>query len=669
MKMEKMKHTIKTISMALFGTVIGLAFFGLSSIDVKAARPSGNFPDGYYANDWCYFIPDQDAETGTLYIDGAVQTNESGDPRISLPEGLLESKIKSIIAESTCVLPDSCHSLFARLSTCETIDLKNANCANVTSMSYMFFKCNSLKSVDMSELKALSLTDAYYMFSECEVLESINLTGFTTSNKLATMNGMFSQCHNLQSVDLGGFNTQNVSTMWGLFNECHSLKTLDLSGFDTTHVGSMERMFWECTALEELDLSSFKASSLANMTLMLGSCTSLQTVKFGPNWDVSNVNAAASMFFNCQQLQTIYVAKEWNLTKLHPQLRYNMFKYCPNLVGGCGTKYDGSNYKEGNDQHYDDYKYACIDGGESKPGYFTADCVPMADLVADTNSFDFTIYVPVLDNTKTYSVKYNGTTYTDKVTLAGKDYIAAKAGFAARELADKKDVIVYEDENMIYKNKISVADYLKKLLNDETYGKLAGEMLRYGAAAQVYFNKETDETKLANYGTTGYQLDNTDFVNFSVPGEPLNASKINTALSGAGVTYGGINMTFTSDFTLMFALKVPDGTTASQYLDDEDKVRNMKNILSTNNYILAPEVESLSYDPDNYDKYIIMRFKNIPILKADYAYLNFDYDAQISIIQYLYQATQSEKVSEDLKPLCKALYLYYAAAYKIKDSE
>ena len=521
----------------------------------------------------------------------------------------------------------------------------------------------------MSELKALNLTETYYMFSECEVLESVNLTGFTTSYKLVNMNGMFSQCHNLQSVDLGGFDTQNVSTMWGLFNECRSLKSLDLSGFDTTHVGSMERMFWECMALEELDLSSFKASGLANMTLMLGSCTSLKTVKFGPNWDVSKVTNAASMFFNCQQLQTIYVAKEWNLTNLHPQLRYNMFKYCPNLVGGFGTKYDGSNYKEGNDQHYDDYKYACIDGGESKPGYFTANCVPQAQIVADTNSFDFNIYVPILDNSKSYTVNYYGTDYSDssKVQLAdGNYYIPIKIKLAAKELAGKANntLTVTEDGNEIYKKSITAADYLKKLLTDEKYGKVAGEMLRYGAAAQVYFDKETDETKLANYGITGYQLDNTDFVNFSVPGEPLNASKINTALSGAGVIYGGINMTFDSEFTLMFALKVSDDTTASQYLADEEKFGNLKNILITTP-ILPPGIESPSYEKDGSDKYIVMRFKKIPILNADYAYLNFDYDAQISIIQYLYQATQSDKVSADLKPLCKALYRYYAEADKI----
>ena len=223
---------------------------------------------------------------------------------------------------------------------------------------------------------------------------------------------------------------------------------------------------------------------------------------------------------------------------------------------------------------------------------------------------------------------------------------------------------------MIYKYKISVADYLKKLLNDNTYGKLAGEMLRYGAAAQVYFKYNNEPENLANYGVDGYQLNDTDFKNATVPEKIIKAEDINAALSSTGLTYGGINMTFTSDFTLMFALKVPDDTTASQYLDDEDKVNNLNNILKNpDDLILSPYVESLSYDPDNNDKYIIMRFKEIPLLKADDTYLYFKDYTQISIVQYLYQATQSEKVSADLKPLCKALYLYYYAAKKIKDGE
>jgi hypothetical protein len=39
-----------------------------------------------------------------------------------------------------------------------------------------------------------------------------------------------------------------------------------------------------------------------------------------------------------------------------------MFRNCPNLVGGQGTKYDES---------HTDATYAHIDGGESNPGYLT----------------------------------------------------------------------------------------------------------------------------------------------------------------------------------------------------------------------------------------------------------------------------------------------------------
>ena len=40
----------------------------------------------------------------------------------------------------------------------------------------------------------------------------------------------------------------------------------------------------------------------------------------------------------------------------------NMFRNCPNLVGGQGTKFD---------EKHTDVEYAHIDGGESNPGYLT----------------------------------------------------------------------------------------------------------------------------------------------------------------------------------------------------------------------------------------------------------------------------------------------------------
>ena len=66
------------------------------------------------------------------------------------------------------------------------------------------------------------------------------------------------------------------------------------------------------------------------------------------------------MFADCVSLKTIYLVDGWNTNKV--EISKDMFRNCPNLVGGQGTKF--------NEKHTD-AEYALIDGGESNPGYFT----------------------------------------------------------------------------------------------------------------------------------------------------------------------------------------------------------------------------------------------------------------------------------------------------------
>jgi len=66
------------------------------------------------------------------------------------------------------------------------------------------------------------------------------------------------------------------------------------------------------------------------------------------------------MFQGCKNLTTIYVGNGWNIINVTDS--EDMFRNCPNLIGGQGTKYD---------EDHKDVEYAHIDGGESNPGYFT----------------------------------------------------------------------------------------------------------------------------------------------------------------------------------------------------------------------------------------------------------------------------------------------------------
>lgn len=135
----------------------------------------------------------------------------------------------------------------------------------------------------------------------------------------------------LQSIDFTNFNTSNVTRMYSMFDGCELLSSLDLSNFNTANVTDMNHMFGSCEALETLNISNFNTANVTDMR---------------------------NMFYTCTALTTIYAP---DFVK-HPSLQSNdMFRDCPNLVGGNGTQYNSS---------HTDATYARVDRA-GVPGYFT----------------------------------------------------------------------------------------------------------------------------------------------------------------------------------------------------------------------------------------------------------------------------------------------------------
>lgn len=83
----------------------------------------------------------------------------------------------------------------------------------------------------------------------------------------------------------------------------------------------------------ELDVSSFNTSKVTNTRLMFASMYNLLTIYSSDKFVIDNITDS-----------------------------YNMFNASAKLVGGAGTKYNGS---------YVDKTYARVDGGTNSPGYFT----------------------------------------------------------------------------------------------------------------------------------------------------------------------------------------------------------------------------------------------------------------------------------------------------------
>ena len=117
-------------------------------------------------------------------------------------------------------------------------------------------------------------------------------------------------------------------------------------------------MFYNCANLAAVDISGFRTPNVTSMAYMFCGCSSLTTIYTG-NWDTGNVTNSSLMFTNCT-----------------------------NLVGGAGTKFNAN---------YTDKTYARIDGGTSKPGYFTYKIPAKKGDVNDDGSVDVADIAAIID--------------------------------------------------------------------------------------------------------------------------------------------------------------------------------------------------------------------------------------------------------------------------------
>ena len=263
-------------------------------------------------------------------------------------------------------------------SQATTLDLSNFDTSKVTDMSSMFYKIKAT-TLDLSNFDTSKVTNMGSMFRDSQAT-TLDVSNFDTS-KVTNMSGMFhfSQATTLDvsnfdtsnvtnmnqmfyyskatTIDVSNFNTSNVTDMSSMFM-LSSATTIDVSNFDTSKVTDMSDMFYGSQATT-LDVSNFNTSKVTNMHGMF--YNSKATTLDVSNFDTSKVTNMSGMFQHSSNLKTIYVSSKFVTTAVTSST--NMFYNCTKLIGGAGTKYNGS---------YDDKTYARIDGGTSNPGYFTA---------------------------------------------------------------------------------------------------------------------------------------------------------------------------------------------------------------------------------------------------------------------------------------------------------
>ena len=674
----------KYIGVSLLGAalIIGLAFIPSKTVRADGEERPSLVPeyieDGYW-NDYCYFEHNNAKDDyGTLYLFGEVKSkpshsgNDMYDAGIILPETVKsgiwnrEIKVKSVIAKENTILPVDCSYLLESVRDCydkneiDYIDLSNADTRSVTNMSYMFSDV-LVKSINLDGeyFDTAKVNNMSFMFAQKSfnytILDTLTLGSNFSLESVETTESMFDNCQKLTTLDLSAYSAPNNKNMKGMFYNCNSLKSVKL--FSSPSLEDMSYTFSYCSSLTELDLSPLGINSTnATIAKLCLDCKSLKTIEFGDNWDIAGINTKDSffaVFAFCENLQNIYVKKDWKFSSgCKPE---NMFMGCSQLKGFLGTEYKDIYTNEIVDKYlYSDYDRAHIDGGESNPGYFSFRITPYADLVSSSNNFKLSIYIPLEGDKSLYHIFFGGKEQSlenvnDKLTI---DMTAV-----AKELADEMLLEIKYGDPTIFSQNVSIASYLKQILDPPSlsnYHPVAGSMLRYGAAAQVFFEYNTDN--LANEGIGNkYSLDSLKSI--EIPGAPLDADAINNCLAegGSDLKYAGINMTFEYNFKFMMALAMPEDKTWEDYENDSD----FNSIISSHTKI------SSSAGPDETKKYIIINtgVSTIPLLKMDTTVFEFGSN-KLSVLQYLYQAANSSQanVTPEFKTLCKALYEYYNAA-------
>ena len=238
-------------------------------------------------------------------------------------------------------------------SKATTLDLSNFNTSKVTNMRSMFSDSQAT-TLDVSNFNTSNVTNMNGMFYNSKAT-TLDVSNFDTS-KVRNMSYMFSDSK-ATTIDVSNFNTSNVTNMNQMFYDSKAT-TIDVSNFDTSKVTDMSDMFYGSQATT-LDVSNFNTSKVTNMHGMF--YNSKATTLDVSNFDTSKVTNMSGMFQHSSNLKTIYVSSKFVTTAVTSST--NMFYNCTKLIGGAGTKYNGS---------YDDKTYARIDGGTSNPGYFTA---------------------------------------------------------------------------------------------------------------------------------------------------------------------------------------------------------------------------------------------------------------------------------------------------------
>ena len=457
---------------------------------------------------------------------------------------------------------------------------------------------------------------------------------------------MFEGFSNVTSIVIKNSDTTDLTNMSYMFNGLTNLIGIEIS-IDTANVTKMSGLFCDCLNLTEVDLTSFTVSQIKD------------SIPDGGTFKSDNMGY---MFQNCGKLTRIIVNDNWSIDESVQGI--DMFLGDYSLAGGNGTSYVHPGTGD-----YPMAQYAKIDK-ENQSGYLSSNSSLKinAGLKTDGNKFILSVSIDQGEDTNanTYKISYGDIENYAEFTLGGTGSAPRVGSFEIKAVAKEMDVpktlIIKKNNTEVFKNEnISVAYYLRRIAqiyssNTSTY-KIAGSMLRYGLAAQKYFNKSGS---LANNGIDGFKNYNENITSFDgISDTSFNPANMNKYLSDAGytgenaVTYSAMNLSFDEDLTFMMAFKVPSGSSETHVNDT-----NLANLIKTKHQGNSDDYSLVTGG----SSYIVTMTKNINVKNLDQAvFSSADFGQNVTPVLYLYRV-YNKSTNENMKNLAIALYDFHKRA-------
>ena len=161
----------------------------------------------------------------------------------------------------------------------------------------------------------------------------IDLTDLDIS-ELDDLCDIFDRLNKVEVINIYGWNTSNVITMEDMFCFCGKLKNIiGIENLDVSNVEYANNMFYECKNLVELDLTNWNPVSLQDAYEMFSGCSNLKIIKNIENWQLPNIKDISYMFYKCAKLDVDL--SNWNLTNI---------KYSSNLKMTDGSGITKNHY-------------------------------------------------------------------------------------------------------------------------------------------------------------------------------------------------------------------------------------------------------------------------------------------------------------------------------------